>query len=166
MTLLWKFFGMIPVAGRTEETIYTCVWWHIRSISSVSFVTVINHVKKVKMSLCLTKHHAMRTYWGSGSIAPRILNLGTRWRWVVSLTHRPLYPEERTPGTHWVGGWVGPRTGQDAVVKKIILSPRQELNPGRRARSQALYRLRYPTLQLFNIAHTKKYTSLLSTRVK
>jgi hypothetical protein len=35
---------------------------------------------KVKLSLCLTKHHAMKTYWGSGGIAPRILDLGTRWR--------------------------------------------------------------------------------------
>jgi hypothetical protein len=34
---------------------------------------------KVK-SLCLTKHHAMKAYWGSGDIAPRILDLGTRWR--------------------------------------------------------------------------------------
>jgi hypothetical protein len=22
-------------------------------------------------------------------------------------------PEERAPGTHWIGGWVGPRTGLD-----------------------------------------------------
>jgi hypothetical protein len=28
---------------------------------------------KVKLSLCLTKHHAMRTYWGRKGIAPRIL---------------------------------------------------------------------------------------------
>jgi hypothetical protein len=28
---------------------------------------------KVKLSLCLTKHHAMKTYWGSGGIAPLIL---------------------------------------------------------------------------------------------
>jgi hypothetical protein len=35
---------------------------------------------KVKLSLCLTKHHAMKTYWGSGGIIPRILDLGTRWR--------------------------------------------------------------------------------------
>jgi len=34
---------------------------------------------KVKLSLCLTKHHAIKTYWGSGGIAPRILDLGTRW---------------------------------------------------------------------------------------
>jgi len=32
---------------------------------------------KVKLSLCLTKHHAMKTYWGGG-IAPRILDLGSR----------------------------------------------------------------------------------------
>jgi hypothetical protein len=35
---------------------------------------------KVKLSVCLTKHHTMKTYWGSGGIAPRILDLGTRWR--------------------------------------------------------------------------------------
>jgi hypothetical protein len=28
---------------------------------------------KVKLSLCLIKHHAMKAYWGSGGIAPRIL---------------------------------------------------------------------------------------------
>jgi hypothetical protein len=25
-------------------------------------------------------HHAMKTYWGSGGIAPCILDLSTRWR--------------------------------------------------------------------------------------
>jgi hypothetical protein len=30
-------------------------------------------VIKVKLSLCLTKHHAMKAYWGSGGIAPLIL---------------------------------------------------------------------------------------------
>jgi len=28
----------------------------------------------------------------SGGIATRILDLGTRWRWGVSFTSRPLYP--------------------------------------------------------------------------
>jgi hypothetical protein len=28
---------------------------------------------KVKLSLCLTKHHAMKAYWESGGIAPLIL---------------------------------------------------------------------------------------------
>jgi hypothetical protein len=47
---------------------------------------------KVKLSLCFTKHHAMKTYWGSGGIAPCIPNLGARWRWVISFTSRPLHP--------------------------------------------------------------------------
>jgi hypothetical protein len=35
---------------------------------------------KVKLSLCLTKHHAMKMHWGSGGIGPHILDLSTRWR--------------------------------------------------------------------------------------
>jgi hypothetical protein len=39
----------------------------------------------------------MKTYWGSGCIAPRILDLGTRWRWVVSFTPRQLYSQGKSP---------------------------------------------------------------------
>jgi len=35
---------------------------------------------------------------------------------------------ERAPGTHWIGGWVGPRAFLDAVVKRKIPSPRRESN--------------------------------------
>jgi hypothetical protein len=63
---------------------------------------------KVKLSLWLTRHHAMRKYCGSGGIVPRILDLGTRWRWVVSFTPRSRFtPRERVPGTHCIG-WVYP----------------------------------------------------------
>jgi hypothetical protein len=64
----------------------------------------------------------MKAYWGSRGIAPRILDLGTRWRWVVSFTPLPLYPKERTPGNHWIGVWVGPRSILDTVVKRKIPS--------------------------------------------
>jgi hypothetical protein len=30
----------------------------------------------------------MKTYWGSEGITPRILDLGTRWRWLVSFTQQ------------------------------------------------------------------------------
>jgi hypothetical protein len=33
----------------------------------------VNIKVKVKLSLCLTKHHAMKAYWGSESIAPLIV---------------------------------------------------------------------------------------------
>jgi hypothetical protein len=45
----------------------------------------------------LTEHHAMKEYWGSGCIGPGILHLGTRWRWVVSFTPLPLYPQGKSP---------------------------------------------------------------------
>jgi hypothetical protein len=45
-----------------------------------TYYTVQDKGKKVKLSLCLTKHHAMKTYWGSGGIASCILDLGTRWK--------------------------------------------------------------------------------------
>jgi hypothetical protein len=48
-----------------------------------------------------------------------ILYLNTRMIWVVNFTPRPLYiPEERAPGTHWIGGWVGPKSGLDDVEKR------------------------------------------------
>jgi hypothetical protein len=71
-----------------------------------------------------------------------ILDLGTIWGWVVSFTSLQLYPGERAPGTHWIGGWVGPTVGLDAMEKRQILHYR-ESNPGQ-ARGVSLYRLSYP----------------------
>jgi hypothetical protein len=55
-------------------------------------------------------------------------------------------PGERAAGTLWIGGWVGPRTGMDAVEKrKFFPVSGLELQPlYRPARSQSLYRLSYP----------------------
>jgi len=94
-------------------------------------VTVTNFKKlKVKFSLCLTKYYAMKTYpaldkiprhediWRSGSIAPRILKLGARWRcrWVS----RPgsFKPVEREAGNHKTGDWLVLRAGLDTVARK------------------------------------------------
>jgi len=38
----------------------------------------------------------MKAYWGSGGIESRILDLSTRWIWVVSFTIRPLYPQGKS----------------------------------------------------------------------
>jgi hypothetical protein len=35
--------------------------------------------------------------WGSGGIPPCIIDLGTRWRWGVNFTPRPLYPQGKSP---------------------------------------------------------------------
>jgi hypothetical protein len=34
----------------------------------------------------------------------------------------------RATGTHWIGGWVGPRDGLEAVVKRKIPSPGRDSN--------------------------------------
>jgi hypothetical protein len=64
-------------------------------------------------------------------------------------TSRPYLftPEERALGTHWIGGWVDLRIGLDGVGKnKFLTLPGLELRPlCRPARSQSLYRLRYPS---------------------
>jgi len=62
--------------------------------------TVLQRVK-VKLSLCLTKYDAMKTYWGNGGMTTHI-KLGVRDKWSAS---RPC---GFTPGIHWRGGGVGP----------------------------------------------------------
>jgi hypothetical protein len=49
-----------------------------------------------------------------------ILDIGTRWGWVVNFTPRPLYLRGKTVGTHWIGGWVGPRADLEAVEKNLF----------------------------------------------
>jgi hypothetical protein len=52
-------------------------------------------------------------------------------------------PGERTPSTHWIGGWVGLRAGLDPGARRKILCPCRGSNPDRPARSQTLYCLNY-----------------------
>jgi hypothetical protein len=81
-------------------------------------IIITIHVN-VKLSLCLTKHHAMKTFLSS------VLDGGD---WSASRPGR-FTSSERAPGTHWIGGWMGPRTVLDVVVKRKIPSPRRESNP-------------------------------------
>jgi hypothetical protein len=84
------------------------LYWHVMMMIKVKF----------KLSLSLTKHHAIKTYWVNGGTVLRILNFFTSWRWVVSYASRPLYPMGRAPGTHWIGRWMGSRAGLNAVAKR------------------------------------------------
>jgi hypothetical protein len=44
-----------------------------------------------------------------------------RGQWSASRPGR-FNPRERGPGTHWIGGWVGPRAGLDDVEKSKFLT--------------------------------------------
>jgi hypothetical protein len=88
----------------------------------------------------------MKAYWGSGCIAPLILELGTRWRWVVSFTPRPLYPQGKSPWYPLDRGLGGPQSssGRGGEEKNSHPLPGFEpWNPDRPARSPKLYRLSY-----------------------
>jgi hypothetical protein len=47
-----------------------------------------------------------------------ILYLGTSRSSVISFGPRQLYLRERASVTHWIRGWVGPRTHRNAVKKR------------------------------------------------
>jgi hypothetical protein len=68
---------------------------------------------------------------------------GRRGEWSAARSGRTL-PRER-PGTHFTGGWVGPRAGLD---RRKISPPTGIRSPERPARSQSLYRLSYPSHNL------------------
>jgi hypothetical protein len=71
--------------------------------------------------------------------------------------HAPatLYPRER-PGTHCTGGWEGPRAGLDRSENLASIGNRSPNGP---ARSQSLYRLRYPAPDPLPAFMQKQYMS-------
>jgi hypothetical protein len=77
---------------------------------------------------------------GSGGIALRILDLGTRWRWVVSFTPRPLYNQGKIPCYPLDRRLGGPqsRSGRGGEEKNSPLLPGLKL-PDHPAHSPELY---------------------------
>jgi hypothetical protein len=61
---------------------------------------------------------SMKTHRRSGGTAPVILSL-------CPFTH-----PAKNPGTHWIGGWVGPRTGRGVLEKRDIFCVFRDSNPG------------------------------------
>jgi hypothetical protein len=45
--------------------------------------------------------------------------------------HAPaaLYTRGKDPGTHWIGGWVGPRAGLDAGARRKSSAPAGDRTP-------------------------------------
>jgi hypothetical protein len=82
-------------------------------ISHVVFYCYVSQISLYKVKVVPVLHQVSRQeeVWGSRGTAPRILNLGTTWRWVVSFTPRPLYHRERAHGDRLIGSWVVPKAG-------------------------------------------------------
>jgi hypothetical protein len=92
---------------------------------------------KVNLSLCFfswaPQYEGVRGEWKYSSTHSLNSALdGGKW-WA---SHAGCFiPGERSPGSHWRGGWAGPRAGLDAVVKNKISNPRRESNPRTRTSS-------------------------------
>jgi hypothetical protein len=104
---MWGPFSPSAVRGRNVS------WkgraWHGKThihlkyiMYSDQIIMVINQAKgkvKLKLFLCFFFNSAPlhEGVLGSRGRSPRILDLGTRWRWVVGFTARPLYPQGKKP---------------------------------------------------------------------
>jgi hypothetical protein len=62
--------------------------------------------------------------WGSGRIAPRISNVGFRWRWAASFTLLPFYPH-----TYCILCWTGHRTDMSLEAKRKFSVPDMNRTP-------------------------------------
>jgi hypothetical protein len=100
------FVNIYFVIDSVRKRLYTHSYFHCGSSKSEIYFLcsamqaptrcIPSYHMKVK-SLCLTNHHAMKTYCGSGDTAPRILKNDTRRRWLIIYTLRPLYPLDKSP---------------------------------------------------------------------
>jgi hypothetical protein len=106
----------------SKQTWRRCrLWGVIRRNSSVQNCTSeesfdekkINRKCKCKRKCKVVHVSDMEAYRRRRVIAPLILDLGTRRRWVVKFRPRELYR-----GTHSTERWLGPKSGLDVLEKR------------------------------------------------
>jgi hypothetical protein len=89
----------------------------------------------LKLSLCLTKHHAVKTYVGMEVwLHPFLTSALDGDEWSASRP-RHFTCGERAPGAYRIGGWVGPRASLDAEAKRKKSVPLPGIEPSRPTRS-------------------------------
>jgi hypothetical protein len=81
---------------------FVCVYIYIYiyKISNLSGNGSAAKVEKVKLSLCVSKHRAMKMYGGSGGIAPAFLTLSLDGGERSASRSGGFVPRETGPGTH------------------------------------------------------------------
>jgi hypothetical protein len=91
---------------------------YMQSVSTWNEQGMIKVKAKVKLFPFLTKHHTVKTCWGvKVRLHPFFNSALDGGEWSASLPGH-FTTRERAHDTHWVGAWVGLRTGLDAVEKK------------------------------------------------
>jgi hypothetical protein len=111
-------------AALLSETLESCEIFFIR-LPTVSLFQVplmnsqlkdmITGFRFIGRGKVVPKHHAMKTYWGEWRYSStHSLTSALGGEWSASRPGR-FTRRKRAPGTHWIGGWVGPRAGLDTV---------------------------------------------------
>jgi hypothetical protein len=87
----------------------------------------------------------MKTYW-----RVEVLNIATRWRWVVNFTHRPLYPRGKRPRYPLDTRLDDPHSwsGRGGEEKNSHFCPSREMNRGHPTRSVVSILTELPRLPL------------------
>jgi len=75
----------------------------------------LHHILEVELFLCMLRGHK----WSS-VVVLLILNLNTRWKWVVSIPIWLLHPWAKSYHYPWIWAWVGRWTGMVALEKRPI----------------------------------------------
>jgi hypothetical protein len=132
----------------------------LHNISQYTLIKVKVKVKaKVRLSLCLflTEHRVMKAYWGVKVWLHSFFNLCTRWRWVVSFTPRPLYPQRKSP--RYPLDWIKTNDCLSAIIMRgggklmtVIYTKIQAMDINS-SRCNKLKRVLFVFQNSFNISH-------------
>jgi hypothetical protein len=95
----------------------------------VHFLCFWNVKVKVQLFLCFNWAPRLGGVLRSGGIAQRILDLGSRWRWVVSFTARSPYSQGKSPWYPLVRRLGGPQSRSWRGGKENNSQPLPGLEP-------------------------------------
>ena len=145
----WNVLYVQPIENDSHQCRHLTEWTTVQYYSTIwqlilSFLYVLSFIRihTTCNRLNFPRHcHAGIGGGGSKCIVPLILNLGTRWSWVVEFTPWLLYSLGKSPTTHQTGRWVCLRL--DILKKRKISHPHQDWNPGPFSCKELLHPLYY-----------------------
>jgi hypothetical protein len=139
---------------------------------AVRLSAALHRPGKYLISLCLIKLSTTpRRRMEEWNYNSTILDLGTRWRWVVSFKPRPLYPWKNDPDTNCIEDWPGGSQNRSGRCREVS-SPFLESNRSVQRdflRNQTNDRLvivirqrRRTMLEMFNLYWNTEFTHAFS----
>ena len=113
-----------------------------------------SHEKNAKLSLYMTWRHSAVAEVSFHSLLNSALHKGD---WSASRSGS-FIPGERVRGTHWIGGWMGPRASLDILEERKISCSLRSSNTG--SSSQKISRQNISFCQTAEIHRNSWFTSL------